>query len=142
MVVTLEHTPTNDGCVTLEIDSCQAGAAKERIIPDAADAAGDCVASGFTSRICEERALALVEQDPSHAGIDGIERIRYYRAQASATREGTISDAGDAAGDGHAGQAGAARECIVRDPGHAAADCVASSFAFRIYEERAQALVE
>jgi len=47
----------------------------------------------------DKRVRALVEQDPIHTAIEGVERIHRYRAQAGAVRERIVSDAGDAVGD-------------------------------------------
>src|SRR5262249_52559369 len=87
-------------------DAGQAGAARERIALDAGDAVGDCVASGFAPRILDERGLALVEQDPINTAIDGVDRLHRYRAQAGAAKERIVPDAGDAVGYRDAGQAG------------------------------------
>ena len=56
----------------------------ERLVPDAGDAVGDRVASGFAPRILDECGLALVEQDAIHTAIDGVECIHRYRCQAGA----------------------------------------------------------
>jgi len=70
----------------------------------------------------DKRVRALVEQDPIHTAIEGVERIHRYRAQAGAVRERRPPDAGDAVGDRDVGQAGAVRERIVSDAGDAVAD--------------------
>ena len=95
IVVTVEHIRTKAGGVTLEIDSCQAGASAERLVPDAGDAVGNrnagqagatterpapdvgdvvgnCVTSRFSPRIFNKHGLAFVEQDPIQTAIDGI----------------------------------------------------------------------
>ena len=83
---------------------------------------GIVYASGFATRTLDERGLALVEQDPIHTAIDGVERIHRDRGQAGAVSERTVSDAGDAVGDRDAGQAGAARERTGPDAGDAVGD--------------------
>ena len=52
-----------------DCDAGQAGAGIERIVPDAFDAGGDCVAFGFAPRTLDERGQALVEQDPIQTAI-------------------------------------------------------------------------
>jgi len=68
-------------------DAAQAGAVSERIASDASDAVGDRVGSGFAPRTLDKRVRALVEQDPIHTAIEGVERIHRYRAQAGAVIE-------------------------------------------------------
>ncbi len=112
------------------------------IVPDAGDAIGDRVASSFALRTLDEQGLALVEQDPILAAIDGVERIHRDRAQAGAVMERLVPDAGDAVGNRDAGQAGAGKERTVLDVGDAIGDRVASSFAPWTLDEQRLALVE
>src|SRR5204863_369360 len=94
----------------------------ERPDEDAGDAVRDCVAPGFAAGILDERGRGIVEQDPIHTAIGGVERLHRYRVQAGAARERRALDAGDAIGDGDAGQAGAVSERKVPDAGDAVAE--------------------
>jgi len=46
-------------------DAGQAGAVHERLFPDAGDTGGDSVVSGLALRVLNERGLVLVEQNPT-----------------------------------------------------------------------------
>ena len=85
----IERPVPDAGDAVGDRDAGQAGAAIERPVPDAGDAVGDRVASGFAPRTLDERGLALVEQDPIHTAIDGVERIHRDRGQAGAAIERT-----------------------------------------------------
>ncbi len=104
-------------------DAGQAGAKIEPRVPNAGDAVGDRVAPSFAPRTLDEQGLALVEQDPIHTAIDGVERIHRDRAQAAAIKERLSTDARDAGGDGDVGQAGAVKERRVPNAGDAVPDC-------------------
>ena len=109
IVVTVEHSRTKAGGVTLE---------KRNAVPDAGDAVGDRDAG---------QAGAAIERPVPDAGDAVGDRDA---GQAGAARERIVPDAGDAVGDRDAGQAGAVRERTVnRDAGDAVGDRVASGFA-------------
>ena len=91
---------------------------------DAGNAVGDCESgSGVACRVLNERGLALVEQEPIHTAIVGIEGIHRDCRQAGAVLERIIPDGVDAVGDHHAGQAGARSERPAPDAGDAVGDC-------------------
>ena len=71
IVVTVEHIRTNAGGVTLEIDSRQAGAASERLVPDAGDAVGDRdagQAGAASERLVPDAGDAVGDRDAGQAG--------------------------------------------------------------------------
>ena len=80
-------------------DAGQAGAVIERRVPDAGDAVGDDVASGFPSRVFDERGLELVKQNSIRAAKEGILCVHAYVQQVRAPHERAEPNIRDAAGD-------------------------------------------
>src|SRR5439155_8000624 len=96
----VERFPPNVGDAVADGDAGH-GAAPERTVPDPDDAVRDGVAAaGFAAGILDERVLALAEQDPIQTGVNGVGRIHDYRGQVGAAKERTVSNAGDAGGNG------------------------------------------
>ena len=152
IVVTVEHSRTNAGGVTLEIDSCQAGAVIERIVSDAGDAVGDRdagQAGAVIERIVPDAGDAVGDRDVGQAGAvserpvpDAGDAVGDRDAgQAGAVRERLVPDAGDAVGDRDAGQAGAVIERLVPDAGDAVGDRDAGQAELPDIDERGLALV-
>ena len=128
----LERIVSDAGDAVRDRDAGQAGEALERIVSDAGDAVGNRVAFGcIANRVLDERGLALVEQDPNHTAICGINCIHCYRGQAGAVSERTVSDGGDAVADRDVGQVGAVIERRVSDAGDTVWDCDTDKTALR-----------
>ena len=118
----MERREPDAGDVGAYRDVGQAGAARERRVPDVGDGVGDRVGSSRSAwGILNERPLALVEQDPTHTNIGGIECFHRYRCQAGAKRERPVPDPGDVGAYRDAGQTGAV-ERPVADVGDAGGD--------------------
>ena len=141
----IERRDPDAGDVVGDYDVGQAAAVRERKVPNVDDAVRDYITSIFTPRTLDEYGLALIEQDPIHAAINGIEYINRKGCQARATEiiDPDIGDAfanydiGQAAAviehigphtggvvvDRDASQAGAATERFPPDAGDAHGDC-------------------
>ena len=107
--VLVEQNPIHAGIyriVGIDVNRFQAGAARERVGPDAFDAVANRHAG---------QAGAARERGGLDAGDAVGDR---HAGQTGATPERGDPDAGDAVGDRHAGQAGAASERVVPDAGH------------------------
>ena len=103
-------------------DTGQAGAGRKRIFPDGSNAAGNRVRSGFGPWVFDEFSLTLVEQDTGNTGEGGVCHIHAYTHQAGAVMERQSSNAGDAVGYRDTGQAGARIKCHFPNTGDAVAD--------------------
>src|ERR1035437_1002717 len=122
--------------------ACQVGATPERRVPDAGDAVGYSVATGYAPWALDERGPALIEQDSIQTTIAGIVSIHRDCPEPGTARERSAPNAGDAVANRDANQVGAGRERYVPDVCDAVGDRVATGFARRVLDEHGLALVK
>jgi len=125
---TIEGRRPNVGDAAWNRDAGQVSAQSERLVFDGGDTVGNRVAADFAPWALDERGLALVEQNPIHTAIEGVERIHRDCCQAGTVKIRTGPDIGDTIGDRDAYQAGAAIERIVLNTGNAIGDRDVSQF--------------